>query len=94
MRPVAVIGGARRRCATCLLTLAVVVVPPAVVPPAVVPPVAYVPPVSLLPLAEDENVRGAARVCPPASKDVGIVEMDGGAVGATVVDSGSGSGEG
>jgi hypothetical protein len=23
-----------------------------------------------LPLAEDENVRGAARVCPPASKDV------------------------
>jgi hypothetical protein len=27
-------------------------------------------PVALLPLAEDENVRGAARVCPPASNDV------------------------
>ena len=39
------IGGARRRCAACLLPLAVVVVPPAVVPPitVVVPPVADVP---------------------------------------------------
>jgi hypothetical protein len=42
-----------------------------------------------------ENVRGAARVCPTASEDVGSVEMNGGAVGATVVDSGGGgSGEG
>jgi hypothetical protein len=65
MRPVAVIGGARRRCAACLLPLAVVVVSPAVVLP-----VADVPPVARLPLAEDEDVRGAARVCPTASKDV------------------------
>ncbi len=61
----------------------------------VVPPVADVPPVALLPLAEDENVRGAARVCPTASEDVGSVEMNGSAVGATVVDSSNGgSGEG
>ena len=60
------IGGARRRCAACLLPLAVVVVSPAVVLP-----VADVPPVARLPLAEDEDVRGAARVCPPtASEDV------------------------
>jgi len=46
-------------------------------------------------LDEDENVRGAARRGPTASEDVGSVEMDGGAVGATVVDSGGGgSGEG
>ena len=72
MRPVAVISGVRRRCATCLLPLAVVVMPPAVVPPVtvVVPPVADVPPVALLPLAKDKDVRDAARVCPPASKDV------------------------
>jgi hypothetical protein len=52
MRPVAVIGGARRHCAACLLPLAMVVVPPATVPPVtvVVPPVADVPPVALLPL--------------------------------------------
>ena len=31
---------------------------------------ADVPPVALLTLDEDEDVRGAARVCPPASKDV------------------------
>jgi len=64
MRPVNLIGGARRRCAACLLPLAVVVVPPAVVPPVtvVVPPVAYVPPVALLPLAKGEDVRRAARV--------------------------------
>ena len=68
MRPVAVIGGVRRRCAACLLPLAVVVVPPAVVPPVtvVVPPVADVPPVALLPLAEDKDVRRAARVPPVA----------------------------
>ena len=68
MRPVTVIGGARRRCAACLLPLAVVVVSPAVVLP-----VADVPPVARLPLAlaEDEDVRSAARVCPPtASEDV------------------------
>ncbi len=66
MRPVAVIGGARRRCAACLLPLAVVVMPPAVVLP-----VADVPPVARLPLAEDEDVRGAARVCPlTTSEDV------------------------
>ena len=67
MRPVAVIGGARRRCAACLLPLAVVVVPPAVVLP-----VADVPPVARLPLAlaKDEDVRSAARVCPTASEDV------------------------
>jgi hypothetical protein len=66
MRPVAVIGGARRRCAACLLPLAVVVVSPAVVLP-----VADVPPVARLPLAEDEDVRGAARVCPlTTSEDV------------------------
>ena len=58
MRPVAVIGGARRRCAACLLPLAVVVVPPAVVPPVTV----VVLPVSLLPLAEDKDVRRATRV--------------------------------
>jgi hypothetical protein len=71
MRPVAVIGGARRRCAACLLPLAVAVMPPAVVPPVtvVMSPVANVPPVALLPLAEDKDVRRAARV-PPASKDV------------------------
>jgi hypothetical protein len=87
MRPVTVIGGARRRCAACLLPLAVVVVPPAVVLP-----VADVPPVARLPLAlaKDEDVRSAARVCPTASEDVGSVEMDGGVVGATVVDGGSG----
>ena len=68
MRPVAVISGVRRRCATCLLPLAVVVMPPAVVPPVtvVVPPVADVPPVALLPLAKDKDVRGAARVPPVA----------------------------
>jgi hypothetical protein len=57
-------------------------------------PVADVPPVARLPLAEDEDVRGAARVCPlTASEDVGSVEMDGGAVGATVVDGGGGGSE-
>ena len=92
MRPVAVISGARRCCAACLLPLAVVVVPPAVVLP-----IANVPPVARLPLAlaEDEDVRSTARVCLTTSEDVGSVEMDGGAVGATVVDSGGGgSGEG
>ena len=64
MRPVTVIGGARRRCAACLLPLAVVVVPPAIVPPvtAVMPPVANVPTVALLSLAKGEDVRRAARV--------------------------------
>ena len=68
MRPVAVIGGVLSRCATCLLPLAVVVVPPAIVPPVkvVVPPVADVPPVTLLPFAEDKDVRRAARVPPVA----------------------------
>jgi hypothetical protein len=66
MRPVAVIGGARRRCAACLLPLAGVVMSPAVVLP-----VADVPPVARLPLAKDEDVRGAARVCPlTGSEDV------------------------
>ena len=66
MRPVAAIGGARRRCDACLPPLAVVVLLPAVVPP-----VANVPPVAHLPLAKDKDVRGAARVCPPtASEDV------------------------
>jgi hypothetical protein len=68
----------------------VVVVPPAVppatvvVPPAtvVVPPVADVPPIALLPLAEDENVRVLRRACVrPRAK-----ACDG---RATVVDSGS-----
>ena len=117
MCPVAVIGSRHRCCAACLLSLAVVVVPPAVVPPVTVimPPVADMPPVALLPLAENEegrraacmppvallplakdgDVRGAPRVCPAASEDVGSIEMDGSAVGAMVVDSGgSGSGEG
>jgi hypothetical protein len=76
MRPVAVIGGARRRCAACLLPLTVVVVPPAVVPP-----VADVPPVALLPLAEGEDVRGAARVCLTASKDVRDGRRHGGSDG-------------
>jgi hypothetical protein len=62
MRPVAVIGGARRRCAACLLPLAVAVMPPAVVPPITV----VVLPVALLPLAEDKDVRRAARVPPVA----------------------------
>ncbi len=68
MRPVAVIGGVLSRCATCLLPLAVVVVPPAVVPPVtvIVPPVVNVPPVALLPLAKDKDVRRAARVPPVA----------------------------
>ena len=68
MCPVAVIGGARSRCAACLLPLAVVVVPPAVVPAVtvVVTPVANVPPVALLPLAKDKDVRKAARVPPVA----------------------------
>ena len=87
----AVFGGACRRCAACLLPLAVVAVPPAVVPPVTV----VVPPVARVPLAKDEDVRGAARICPTASKDVGSVGMDGGVVGAMVVDSGGGgSGEG
>ena len=49
------------RCAACLLSLAVVIVPPAVVLPVtvVVPPLANVPPVALLPLAEDKDVRRA-----------------------------------
>ena len=70
MRPVAVISGMHRRCATCLHPLAVVVVLPAVVLPlaVVVPPIAVVvPPVALLPLAEDEDVRSVARKCPPSS---------------------------
>jgi len=71
MRPVAVIGGAHRRCAACLQPLAVVVVPPAVVLPlavVVLPPVAVVvPPVALLPLAEEDEVRSVARKCPPSS---------------------------
>jgi hypothetical protein len=68
LRPVAVIGSARRRCAACLLPLAVVVVPPAAVPPVtvVVPPVAGVPPVALLPLAEDKDVRRVVRMPPVA----------------------------
>ena len=53
MRPVAVIGGARRRCAACLLPLAVVVMPPVTVPP-----VADMPHKARLPLAKDEDVRG------------------------------------
>jgi len=58
MRPVSVIGGASRRCAACLLPLAVVAMLPAIVPPVtvIVPPAADVPPVALLPLAEDEDV--------------------------------------
>jgi hypothetical protein len=67
----------------------VVVVPPAVppatvvVPPAtvVVPPVADVPPIALLPLAEDENVRVRRACVRPRAK-----ACDG---RATVVDSGS-----
>ena len=68
MRPVAVISGVRRRCATCLLPLAVVVMPPAVVPPVtvVLPPVADVLHVALLPLAEDKDVRRVVRMPPVA----------------------------
>ena len=62
MRPVAVIGGARHRCAACLPPLAVVVMPPAIVPPITV----VVPPVALLPLAKDKDVRRAASVPPIA----------------------------
>jgi hypothetical protein len=117
MHPVAVIGSGHRCCAACLLSLDVVVVPPAVVPPVTVimppvadmPPIALlplaknkdvrraarVPPVVLLPLAKDGDVRGAPRVCPAVSEEVGSIEMDGGVVGAMVVNSGgSGSGEG
>ena len=82
MRPVAVIGGVRRRCAACLLPLAVVVVPPGVVPPVRATRRPAAPcrgqrreesgarATRRLPLAEDKNLRGAALVCPPVSKDV------------------------
>ncbi len=93
MRPVTVIGGARRRCATCLLPLAVVVVPPAVVLP-----VANVPPVARLPLARVYATREQRRARWTAAlweqRLLKTCEMDGGAVGATVVDGGGSSEEG